>query len=566
MNPFHFITEQAARDIMGSHSPRHISAVDSRRPAQERHRLAHIVAKAALLAVVLLPLLGSPVLAASDMFAPVGGSGFTAVLVEDGVPSFVSVDEISARRLRARGVDVAETVVFSVPSTSQVVSTQNVPPIPSVVFAAPSGPLVAVIDTGLDVSHSWFSGEFAGHVVPGRSVVGDPADWSDANGHGTHVAGVVRLVDPSARILPVRVFDASGFGTDRAVADGIVWAVENGARVVNLSLGGPARSLATERAVDFARSRDVVVVAAAGNDAERGSPVMYPAAFESVVAVAAHDAFSPAFFSNRGAYVDVSAEGMSVWSAHLSNRVVLMGGTSAASPFVAAAAARVRAARPDLDAATVKSLLESSAVDIGEPGRDDVFGWGAVDVGRALAASAELVVPPSPESAGQLKVRTTSRVGAIVLHIDSPTSSLEVYAGGKLLDVRTDTRARVVVPALYDTTLKIVANDLEGRAYETLTTTASPLPVAEPAVSLERSRQSVKVTAVLPKVDGRVYLHAKSSDGELLVIWLEREGKARLVSHQFASSRRISWTVTVCLVAADLESTDLVCGVATTNR
>jgi hypothetical protein len=124
----------------------------------------------------------------------------------------------------------------------------------------------------------------------------------------------------------------------------------------------------------------------------------------------------------------------------------------------------------------------------------------------------------------------------------------------------------VVVPALYDTTLKIVANDLEGRAYETLTTTASPLPVAEPAVSLERSPKSVKVTAVLPKVEGRVYLHAKSSDGELLVIWLEREGKARLVSYQFTSSRRISWTVTVCLVAADLESTDLVCGVATTNR
>jgi len=81
-------------------------------------------------------------------------------------------------------------------------------------------------------------------------------------------------------------------------------------------------------------------------------------------------------------------------------------------------------------------------------------------------------------------------------------------------------------------------------------------------VSLERSRQSVKVAAVLPKVEGRVYLHARSDEGELLVTWLRREGKARLVSYQFTSSRRISWTVTVCLVVAD----DLMCGVATTNR
>jgi hypothetical protein len=110
--------------------------------------------------------------------------------------------------------------------------------------------------------------------------------------------------------------------------------------------------------------------------------------------------------------------------------------------------------------------------------------------------------------------------------------------------------------------LTIEANDPEGRAYETLMTTASPLPVAEPVVSLERSRQSVKVTAILPKVEGDVYLFLNSGDGELPAIWLEREGKARLVSHEFTSPRRISWTVTVCLVIAD----DLVCGVASTNR
>jgi len=564
MNPFHFITEQAARDVVGSYAPRHFPTVAPWQPIKERHRLARIMAKAALLVVVLLPMMGSPVLAASDAFAPLGGSGFTAVLDEDGVPSFVSVDAISARRLRARGVEVAETVVFSVPSTPQVVSTQNVPPIPSVVFAAPSGPLVAVIDTGLDVSHSWFSGEFAGHVVPGRSFMGDPTNWLDATGHGTHVAGVVRLVDPSARILPVRVFDASGFGTDRAVADGIVWAVENGALVVNLSLGGPARSLATERAVDFARSRDVVVVAAAGNHADKGSPVMYPAAFESVVAVAAHDAFSPAFFSNRGAYVDVSAEGMSVWSAHLSNRVVLAGGTSAASPFVAAVAARVRAARPDLDAATVKSVLESSAVDIGEPGRDDVFGWGAVDADRALAAAVGVAQRPAPVSAGALSVSLVPRLGSVLMRAESPVSAVEVFADGMPVFSQVGSPGPWVFEMAHEAEVTVRAVDAEGRVYEPFVAKVSPKPVPGPKVSVVRrgAKSKVDVRLVLPRLEGRTVLVAVSGEEEV-EFDVPRSGKSTSVVYRLSLDRSRPWAVRACLFYG---SAGMVCSVSVPVR
>lgn len=517
-----------------------------------------------MLGVLLFPLLGAPVIAASDMFAPVGGSGFTAVLVEDGVPSFVSVDEISARRLRARGVDVAETVIFSVPSTSEVVSTQNVPPIPSVVFASPSGPVVAVVDTGLDVSHSWFSGEFAGHVVPGRSIVGDPADWSDANGHGTHVAGVVRLVDPSARILPVRVFDASGFGTDSAVAGGIVWAVENGAQVVNLSLGGPARSMATERAVEFARSRDVVVVAAAGNYAERGSPVMYPAAFESVVAVAAHDAFAPAFFSNRGAYVDVSAEGMYVWSAYVSNRVVLMGGTSAASPFVAAAAARVRAARPDLDAATVKSLLESTAVDIGEPGRDDVFGWGAVDVGRALAAAAQMAQRPAPVSAGALSVSLVPRLGSVLMRAESPVSAVEVFVDGMPVFAQAGSSGPWVFEMVSEAEVTVRAVDAQGRVYEPFVAKVSPKVVPNPKVSVVRrgAKSKIDVRLVLPRLEGRTVIVASSGEEEV-DFEVPRVGKSTSVVYRLALDRSRPWDVRACLFYG---SAGMVCSVSVPVR
>jgi hypothetical protein len=295
-----------------------------------------------------------------------------------------------------------------------------------------------------------------------------------------------------------------------------------------------------------------------------GSPASYPAANELALAVAAHDsAQAPAYFSNRNAYVDIAALGVDVMSSVPDGGYAAWSGTSMAAPFVAGAAARLRAAHPDIDAVATRRHLETTSRDLGDPGRDDVFGWGALDADRAIAKAANLLIPPSPESAGRLQVRMTSRVGAIVLHIDSPTSSFRVYVDGELRrGDRTSPRARLVIPALQDTALTIEANDPEGRAYETLTMRASPLPVAEPVVSLERSRQLVKVTAVLPKVEGAVYLFLKSDDGELPAIWLRREGKAKLVSHQFTSPRRIVWTVTVCLVIAD----DLVCGAATTNR
>jgi hypothetical protein len=555
MNPFHFITEQAARDIVASHPPLHIPAVDSRRPAQGHHRLARIMAKAALLAALLFPFLGAPVLAASDMFAPVGGSGFTAFREINGSLEFVSVDAIGARRLHDRGFSVDESVSFTLDAPASVFPqrAQVLPP------ADPTGVIVAVVDTGVDPSHPWFNT----HLLPGRSFIGAPEDWSDTHGHGTHVAGIVRQADPSARILPVRVLGRNG-GWDFDIAAGIVWAVENGARVVNLSLGGTSPSSALDTAIEFAHARDVVVVAAAGNLGDMGSPPSYPAANELTLAVAAFDAAqAPAYFSNRGVYVDIAALGVRVTSSVPGGGFSAWSGTSMAAPFVAGAAARLRAARADIDAVATRGHLEATSRDLGERGRDDVFGWGAVDADRAIAEAANLLVPRSPESAGQLQVRMTSRVGAIVLHIDSPTSSFRVYVDGELRrDDRTSPRARLVIPALQCTALTIEANDPEGRAYETLITIVSPLPVAEPVVSLERSRQSVKVTAVLPKVEGAVYLFLKSDDGELPAIWLRREGKARLVSHQFTSPRRISWTVTVCLVIAD----DLVCGVATTNR
>lgn len=524
------------------------STFDSQVPVARRGTLLRIATKLSLFVAIVFPLLGSPVLAASDMLAPVGGSGFTAVSIDaDGVPSFVSVDAISARRLHARGIEVSETVVFVVPSAAVVSPAQNIPPCcPSPVYAEPSGVVVAVVDTGLDASHSWFSGPFAGHVLPGRSTLGDAANWTDTHGHGTHVAGVVRLVDPSARILPVRVFDSTGRSPDHVIAEGIVWAVENGARVVNLSLGGPAFSLALEHAVELARSRDVMVVAAAGNYGQQGSPKMYPAAFEPVVAVAAHDSFGPAAFSNRGAYVDLAAEGMFVWSSYPSNQIALKRGTSMASPFVAAAASRVRAARPDLDAVTVKSLLESTAIDLGDPGRDDVFGWGAVDVERAVAESANATTQPT--TAGALSMELIPRIASMEMRIGSPVTSVEVFVGGELLLTQAGSAGPWRFELNHAADVTVLAVDLQGRRYEPFVASVSPKVVPNPKMSVvaRNGKPKVDVRLSLPRLEGRTVLFAASGD-DLLQFDVARAGKAPSVVYRMTLDRSRSWTVYVCL-------------------
>jgi hypothetical protein len=498
---------------------------------------ARMLCRSVLLASLALPLLGAPVLAVSDMFSPVGGIGFTAVS-PDAVPRFLSVDQISARRLQARGFAVSEVVVFQLPELSSVSASREyrVPVIPVV---EPTGPIVAVIDTGLDITHPWF----ATHVLPGRSFVPTLENWADGQGHGTHVAGVVRQTDPSARILPVRVFDSTGYGTDRVISEGIVWAVESGAKVVNLSLGGPAMSTSLEWAVNFARSRDVVVVASAGNYGERGSPVIYPAAYDPVIAVAALDGTASASFSNRGAYVDIAAEGMYVLSSHLGGRVVAMGGTSMASPAVAGAAARVRTARPDLSAASVKALLESTATDLGDPGRDDVFGWGALNADLAVASAPSVSV-----SAGALSLTVSPQIGGVVLRSDSLVSSVEVLADGVSVFTSTDSSGVWQIALAAPTSLTVNATAPDGRRYESFIVQVSPEPIPLPKLRLQRRGAGSKIDAQisLPLLAGSVRLFAEAGTS-VVEFEVPRAEMGTAIAHRLVLDRSQSWMIRVCL-------------------
>lgn len=255
---------------------------------------------------------------------------------------------------------------------------------------------VAVIDTGVKGTHADLAGKVCSGVAflnsTGVAQLGQGA--TDPHGHGTHVAGTVAAirgngvgvagVAPSARVIPVRVLDAQGNGSSSDVARGITWAVDHGAEVVNLSLGG-GYSHAVQVAVDYAESQGVVVVAAAGN-AGPGGPPNYPAALPVALAVGSHDKNGlVSSFSTRGGYVDLSAPGSGILSTSNDGSWVFMSGTSMATPHVAGVVALMLATEPGLTPNEVRTRLQATAVDAGPAGHDESYGWGRVNPLAALA-------------------------------------------------------------------------------------------------------------------------------------------------------------------------------------
>ena len=267
-----------------------------------------------------------------------------------------------------------------------------------------AGVTVAVLDSGVDATNP----DLAGQVLPGADLVtGDGDGGADPNGHGTHVAGVIAArtgndlgissIAPNAKILPIRIVDANGNGYLSTAAAGIVYAADHGADVINMSIAARATQVALAEAVAYARAKGVVVVAAAGNDRATGSPPSYPAAEPGVIAVAATDQNDAvAGYSTAGSYVDVAAPGTNILSTFpvaKGSDFAYLSGTSMAAPQVAAVAALLKARDRSLTPDQIEQSVESSAVDLGSPGRDDDFGYGRVDAAAALAT---LVPPTTP--------------------------------------------------------------------------------------------------------------------------------------------------------------------------
>ncbi|GAA3344404.1 type VII secretion-associated serine protease mycosin [Amorphoplanes nipponensis] len=269
-------------------------------------------------------------------------------------------------------------------------------------YASGAGITVAVIDSGVDAGHK----DLQGQVLPGLDLVDSGGDGdTDLVGHGTTVsaiiagrsddaAGVVGIA-PKAKILPVRVLDRENRYDDALiVAKGVRWAVDHGARVINLSLGGNGSSPALAAALDYAFAKDVVVVACTGNaSASASSGVWYPAREPGVIAVAGMEKDGDVLWSGSitGKETVVTAPATQLVGARPGGYWRVQG-TSFAAPMVSGTAALVRSRWPTMSAAEVVNRIIKTAQDRGPAGRDGQYGYGLVNPTGALTSEIPTVL------------------------------------------------------------------------------------------------------------------------------------------------------------------------------
>lgn len=430
------------------------------------------------------------------------------------------------------------------------------------------GPIVAVVDSGVDLNHPDLTAKIwhnAGEIPhngkddDGNGYVDDADGWhfyhdpisgeprqdrfvDDDYGHGTHVFGIagaatnngigVAGVSWGSPVMAVKVLDSKGEGFYSEIASGILYAAANGARVINLSLGGSASSQTLCGAVSAATSLGKLVVAAAGNG---GGAVEYPAMCPGVLAVAATDRSDKrASFSNTGSRIDLAAPGVDIWSTYYltglkQHTYTNLDGTSEAAPFVSGAAALIWTRWPALTADGVKAQLLATVADVGTPGRDDETGWGRLDVGAAVAAPAAAVdlrvhaaVSPSTVVAGNPLTASfvvtnagASSASSVTLHATLPAdpTSGAIQSGSascRLAGAEVTCGVSRLDPGA-SVTVSVVVTPTQVRTGQ-LTTTAS-VSSAQRELTPTDNEQSVK-SAIQPVLSGRVFLDS-NGDGVL---------------------------------------------------
>ncbi|MBQ7200629.1 MAG: S8 family serine peptidase [Eubacterium sp.] len=258
---------------------------------------------------------------------------------------------------------------------------------------------VAVVDTGV-ASHPFLSGR----LVAGYDYIQNDNDPTDQHFHGTHVAGTVVDCTPglNVKIMPVRVLDASGYGTSTTIGLGVRYAADHGASVINLSLGGGHTSY-EDSCIQYALNKGVTVVCAAGNNSSNTS-TFCPAHIGNIIVVSALDEDeSRAYFSNYGNSVDVAAPGMDILSCVPGGDYEYLQGTSMASPHIAGIVAMLRLNYPDATPAQIESTLKLYCRDLGTAGWDAYFGYGIPDMTKQGIEPPKSTATPKPTAVPTVK-------------------------------------------------------------------------------------------------------------------------------------------------------------------
>jgi subtilisin family serine protease len=318
--------------------------------------------------------------------------------------------------------------------------------------------VIAILDTGIDGTHP----DLQSKLVPGWNIYNNNSDTSDVYGHGTVVAGTAAAASNNAQgvasvawdcpIMPVRISALDGTATYSAMASGLTWAADHGARVANLSYKATGSSTVTSAATYF-QNKGGVVVSAAGNQATFDATADNP----SILTVSATDANDVlTTWSNTGNNVDLAAPG-SVFTTYKGGTYGSTSGTSVSSPIVAGAAALVLSANPSLTGSQVRQILEQSADDLGPAGWDSSYGWGRVNVARAVSMAAGVTADVTAPSVSFGSPSDGSIVSGTVLISVSAADNAAVTSVSLSVDggpAATDT----VAPYVFNWITNAVAN------------------------------------------------------------------------------------------------------------
>lgn len=340
---------------------------------------------------------------------------------------------------------------------------------------------VAVLDTGVDLDHA----DLAGRLTDGKTFVQSAKDkgnlnGNDDNGHGTFVSGIIAASanngkgiagvagEEDVQVIPVKVMAKNGEGTAADIADGIDYAVENGADVINMSLSGEY-SDAIEEAIQRAVAKDVVVVAASGNGGGNAD-ANFPAASDNVISVGSVDKNDQVYSgSNVGETVDLVAPGVGVISTSLDGDLgdedghyTTGTGTSYATPHVAAVAALYKAQNKEATVNEVTQVLENTATDLGDEGRDNQSGYGKVNAVKALEKNVD--TKPFTVNAPKKNANVVGHT-PVSVSTDDNVTAMKVYVDGT--EVASGDVANKQFDASFDTTaLTDGAHTVKIVAYE----------------------------------------------------------------------------------------------------